>query len=98
MTVIGLLALVVLTIASPTDLNSSGSYEVPLTQPYYPSSADGQEFQVPVNITPNNLVFQFPDWKHDYALQVFLTLATTRAARRYDESRVAGLNRSLRSH
>ncbi|RSM19446.1 hypothetical protein CDV31_001606 [Fusarium ambrosium] len=54
-----------------------------LTQPYYPPTADCWEYKVPVTITSENLVFDFPDWKDDYALQDFLTAATTRASAGY---------------
>ncbi|RSM15039.1 hypothetical protein CEP52_000993 [Fusarium oligoseptatum] len=54
-----------------------------LTQPYYPPTADCWEYKVPVTITSENLVFDFPDWMDDYALQDFLTAATTRASAGY---------------
>ncbi|KAF5688791.1 alpha beta-hydrolase [Fusarium circinatum] len=56
---------------------------VRLTQPYYPPNANCWEYQVPVTITSENLVFNFPDWKDDYALQDFLTAATTRQSAGY---------------
>ncbi|KAH7121723.1 Alpha/Beta hydrolase protein [Dactylonectria estremocensis] len=49
-----------------------------LTQPYYPSEADCWEYKVPVTVTSENLVFNFPDWKDDYALEGFLTSLTSR--------------------
>ncbi|CAM1510074.1 Fc.00g004090.m01.CDS01 [Cosmosporella sp. VM-42] len=51
---------------------------LPLTQPYYPPNADCWEYKVPVTITSENVVFDFPDWQDDYALQDFLTNVTTR--------------------
>ncbi|EXL99320.1 Alpha/Beta hydrolase protein [Fusarium oxysporum II5] len=54
-----------------------------LTQPYYPPNADCWEYKVPVTITSENMVFDFPDWEDDYALQDFLTAATTRDSARY---------------
>ncbi|KAF5005274.1 hypothetical protein FDECE_8260 [Fusarium decemcellulare] len=54
------------------------SDSVVLTQPYYPPTADCWEYKVPVTITSENLVFDFPDWKDDYALQDFLTKVTAR--------------------
>ncbi|KAM0430078.1 hypothetical protein ACHAPT_006084 [Fusarium lateritium] len=54
-----------------------------LTQPYYPPTADCWEYKVPVTITSENLIFDFPDWKDDYALQDFLTAVTTRASAGY---------------
>ncbi|KAF5231478.1 hypothetical protein FANTH_13390 [Fusarium anthophilum] len=56
---------------------------VGLTQPYYPPNAKCWEYQVPVTITSENLVFNFPHWKDDYALQDFLTAATTRQSAGY---------------
>ncbi|KAH6961971.1 Alpha/Beta hydrolase protein [Ilyonectria sp. MPI-CAGE-AT-0026] len=61
---------------------NSGSC-VALTQPYYPPEADCWEYKVPVTVTSENLVFDFPDWKDDYALQDFLTAVTTRASAGY---------------
>lgn len=49
-----------------------------LTQPYYPPTADCLEFKVPITVTSENLVFNFPTWKDDFALQDFLTAATSR--------------------
>lgn len=66
------------TLATPLNCNSSLS-GVGLTQPYYPDSADCWEFKIPVTITTENQVFSLPNWKDDYALQDFLTLATTRS-------------------
>ena len=60
-------------------IQSNASCPSPLTQPYYPPSADCWEFKVPVTITSENTVFKFPNWEDDYALQDFLTAATTRA-------------------
>ncbi|KAJ4113825.1 hypothetical protein NW765_011432 [Fusarium oxysporum] len=54
-----------------------------LTQPYYPPNADCWEYKVPVTVTSENVVFDFPDWEDDYALQDFLTAATTRDSARY---------------
>ncbi|KAF5696571.1 alpha beta-hydrolase [Fusarium globosum] len=54
-----------------------------LTQPYYPPNADCWEYKVPVTITSENAVFDFPDWEDDYALQDFLTAATTRDSAGY---------------
>lgn len=56
---------------------------VAITQPYYPPEADCWEYKVPVTVTSENLVFDFPDWMDDYALQDFLTAATTRASAGY---------------
>lgn len=72
------ISLLVRTFASPLASNSTLGGMSPLTQPYYPPAADCMEFQVPVTITSDNLVFNFPDWKDDYALSDFLTLVTTR--------------------
>ena len=60
-------------------LGTNASSHQILTQPYYPSSANCWEFKVPITITSQNLVFNFPDWKDDDALQDFLTAVTTRA-------------------
>lgn len=49
-----------------------------LSLPYYPPDAACWEYKVPVTVTSENLVFAFPEWTDDYALQNFLTLATTR--------------------
>ncbi|KAM0337694.1 hypothetical protein ACHAPU_011524 [Fusarium lateritium] len=54
-----------------------------LTQPYYPPNANCWEYKVPVTITSENVVFNFPDWKDDYALQDFLTAVTTRESAGY---------------
>jgi pimeloyl-ACP methyl ester carboxylesterase len=54
-----------------------------LTQPYYPPNANCWEYKVPVSITSENLVFNFPDWEDDYALQDFLTAVTTRESAGY---------------
>ncbi|KLP08820.1 uncharacterized protein LW94_2813 [Fusarium fujikuroi] len=54
-----------------------------LTQSYYPPNADCWEYKVPVTITSENAVFDFPDWEDDYALQDFLTAATTRDSAGY---------------
>lgn len=51
-----------------------------LTQPYYPSTADCWEFKVPVTVTSENNIFEFPKWTDDFGLQDFLTAATTRAS------------------
>jgi hypothetical protein len=63
-----------------------------LTQPYYPPNADCWEYKVPVTITSENLVFDFPDWEDDYALQDFLTAATTRMSAGYPSPIVGTTN------
>jgi hypothetical protein len=63
-------------VAAPS--GSNNSCQQALTQPYYPPTADCWEFKIPVTVTSENIVFAFPDWKDDYALQDFLTDATTR--------------------
>jgi hypothetical protein len=65
--------------ASALNWNSSTPAIAATTQPYYPPTADCIEFKVPVTVTSENLVFNFPRWKDNLALQDFLTLATTRA-------------------
>jgi hypothetical protein len=65
--------------ANALNWNSSTPATAALTQPYYPPTADCIEFKVPVTVTSENLVFNFPRWKDNLALQDFLTLATTRA-------------------
>jgi hypothetical protein len=45
---------------------------------YYPPAADCWEYSVPVTVTSENVVFDFPAWEDDYALQDFLTAITTR--------------------
>ncbi|KAF7555103.1 hypothetical protein G7Z17_g2455 [Cylindrodendrum hubeiense] len=56
---------------------------IALTQSYYPPGADCWEYKVPVTVTSENLVFDFPDWTDDYALEDFLALVTTRASAGY---------------
>ncbi|CAH0042492.1 unnamed protein product [Clonostachys rhizophaga] len=55
----------------------------PLTQPYYPTAANCWEYKVPVTVTSQNKVFDFPRWEDDYALQDFLSKATTRDSANY---------------
>lgn len=50
-----------------------------LTQAYYPPQANCAEFYVPVTFESENIVFDFPVWSDDFALQDFLAIATTRA-------------------
>lgn len=78
LTLFALLSLLSSTLASAIPQNTTSSSTVALTQPYYPPSANCLEFKVPVTITSENLVFNFPEWEDDYALQNFLTLVTTR--------------------
>jgi pimeloyl-ACP methyl ester carboxylesterase len=73
------LAVLSVALAGPVDFKTNTSGLVPLTQPYYPSSANCWEYKIPVAITSENLVFGLPDWSDDYSLQDFLTLATARA-------------------
>ncbi|KAH7386902.1 Alpha/Beta hydrolase protein [Phaeosphaeria sp. MPI-PUGE-AT-0046c] len=75
---LALVSLVPLAFASSLGGNSTALATAPLTQPYYPPSANCLEFKVPVTITSENLVFNIPEWEDDYALQDFLTLVTTR--------------------
>ncbi|KAI8654088.1 hypothetical protein LRP88_01875 [Fusarium phalaenopsidis] len=70
-------------LASGKAYPSGASDTLALTQPYYPPTADCWEYKVPVTITSENLIFDFPNWKDDYALQDFLTAATTRASAGY---------------
>ena len=56
---------------------------LPMSQAYYPPAAECWEYRVPVTITSENLVFDFPDWKDDYSLQDFLTALTTRPSAHY---------------
>lgn len=56
---------------------------LPSIATYYPPAADCVEYQIPVTITSNNLVFNFTSWEDDYALQDFLTTATTRPSAGY---------------
>ena len=63
-------------------IDSNTSCSPVLTQPYYPPSANCWEYKVPVTITTETNIFNFPDWKDDYALQDFLTAITTREAKR----------------
>lgn len=51
-----------------------------LTQSYYPPTADCQEYTIPVTITSENIQFSFPKWDDDYALEDFISIATTRAS------------------
>ena len=51
-----------------------------LTQAYYPPQANCAEFYVPVTFESENIVFDFPVWADDFALQDFLAIATTRAS------------------
>ena len=50
-----------------------------LSQPYYPPAANCVEYTIPVSITSNNSIFDFPEWDDDYALEDFLAIATTRS-------------------
>lgn len=50
---------------------------------YYPPSANCFEYQIPVTITSNNVVFNITKWEDDYALQDFLTSITTRPSAGY---------------
>ncbi|KAK7430696.1 hypothetical protein QQZ08_002740 [Neonectria magnoliae] len=63
-----------------------------LTQLYYPPEADCWEYKVPVTVTLDNLVFDFPDWKDDYVLQDFLTAVTPRASAGYPNPIVGSKN------
>ena len=57
---------------------------VPLTQDYYPPTADCWEYRVPVHLASVEVTtFAFPEWNDDYQLQDFLTAATTRASANY---------------
>ena len=49
-----------------------------LTQAYYPPQAACAEFYVPVTFESEDVVFNFPKWADDFALQDFLAIATTR--------------------
>lgn len=51
-----------------------------LTQAYYPPQAVCTEFFVPVTFESDNVVFNFPKWDDDFALEDFLAVATTRAS------------------
>ncbi len=51
-----------------------------LQQSYYPPTANCAEFTTPVTFEAENIVFDFPKWDDDYALEDFLSLATTRAS------------------
>lgn len=51
-----------------------------LTQAYYPPQAVCTEFFVPVTFEFENVVFNFPKWDDDFALEDFLAVATTRAS------------------
>lgn len=55
----------------------------PAVGTYYPLTADCVEYQIPVTITSNNLVFNITKWDDDYALQDFLTAITTRPSAGY---------------
>ncbi|KAK7415045.1 hypothetical protein QQX98_006183 [Neonectria punicea] len=72
---------------------TSSNY-IALTQPYYPPEADCWEYKVPVTVTSENLVFDFSDWKDDYALQDFLTAVTTRASAGYPSPIVGTKNKT----
>jgi hypothetical protein len=73
------LAVLSVALAGPVDSTANTSELVPFTQPYYPSSATCWEYEIPVTITGENLVFNLPNWTDDYSLQDFLTRATARA-------------------
>ena len=49
-------------------------------QPYYPPTANCVEFTIPVTFTAENTIFNIPEWVDDYALEDFLSVATTRAS------------------
>ena len=51
-----------------------------LQQSYYPPTANCNEFTIPVTFEADNIIFNFPKWDDDYALEDFLALATTRAS------------------
>ena len=58
--------------------NDSGSFGT-LQQSYYPPDADCIDYIIPVDITSDNLVFNFTPWNTDFELEDFLSIATTRA-------------------
>lgn len=62
---------------------ATGKASKVLFQPYYPSNADCWEYKIPVTVTSENLVFEFPEWTDDLSLQDFLTAATIRASANY---------------
>ncbi|KAI1353409.1 alpha/beta-hydrolase [Xylaria sp. FL0043] len=57
----------------------ASSYELS----YYPPGAQCAEYEIPVKITSDNLVFNITQWQDDFALQDFLTTVTTRASAHY---------------
>lgn len=56
---------------------------IPPVDTYYPPAADCVEYQIPVTVTSNNLIFNITRWEDDYALQDFLTTITTRPTAGY---------------
>jgi hypothetical protein len=59
------------------------SNAAPLTQSYYPPTADCKEYTIPVTISSENAIFNFSRWDDDYALEDFLSAVTTRAGAGY---------------
>lgn len=75
---VSLLLLATQTFARAIGENCSTVEPTSLTQPYYPPTANCWEYKVPVTISSENIVFDLPKWQDGYALQDFLTLATSR--------------------
>lgn len=50
-----------------------------LEQPYYPPAADCRDYMIPVDIKYDNYAFNASQWKDNYGLTDFLSIATTRA-------------------
>lgn len=56
---------------------------IPLTQPYYPPTANCVEYKIPVTAMSTNAVFPLPKWEDNYVLEDFFAVATTRAGANY---------------
>lgn len=61
----------------------SSNNSKPLTQPYYPPTADCVEYTVPVPIETDVFPLNFTKWSTDDELTNFLALATTRSSAGY---------------
>ncbi|KAH8893678.1 alpha/beta-hydrolase [Thozetella sp. PMI_491] len=69
--------------AAATWINNGTAGTAPLPGTYYPPDAECVEYQIPVTVTSNNIVFNITEWQDDYALQDFLTFITTRQSAGY---------------
>lgn len=62
---------------------TDGSSFNALKQPYYPPSADCEDYMIPINISYDNLVFNATKYSNDYDLTDFLTTVTARPGAGY---------------